>query len=165
MFYIVMGVSGSGKSTVGKMLSDRLNCLFYDADDFHSASNIVKMSQGIPLNDSDRFDWLIKLQKIVLDAIKKQKSGVMACSALKEEYRKIITGNQATKIIWIYLRGDYNTIYERIQKREDHFLKANLLRSQFDTLEEPKNALTIDIADEPKVILESIMKVLLNSDS
>jgi gluconokinase len=153
-----MGVSGSGKSTVGKILSDRLNCLFYDADDFHPSSNIIKMSRGIPLDDSDRKLWLLKLQNIVVDTVEKQKSGVMACSALKEQYRQIITGDRADKIIWIYLRGDYNTIYQRLQLRKNHFLKADLLRSQFAILEEPKNALTIDISVEPNVMIEAILK-------
>jgi gluconokinase len=158
MFYIVMGVSGSGKSTVGKLLSDRLNCLFYDADDFHPSSNIIKMSQDIPLDDSDRLNWLLKLQQIITNNLKAQKWGVMACSALKEQYRQIITGNQADKIIWIYLRGDYNTIYQRLQLRENHFLKANLLDSQFAILEEPKNALTIDITVNPNIMVEHILQ-------
>lgn len=158
MFYIVMGVSGSGKSTVGKLLSDRLNCLFYDADDFHPSSNILKMSRGIPLDNSDRKSWLLKLQKIVSDTIKGQKTGVMACSALKEQYRQIITGNQAEKVIWIYLRGDYDTIYQRLQLRKNHFLKADLLRSQFAILEEPKNALTINISADTKMIVDRIME-------
>jgi gluconokinase len=153
-----MGVSGSGKSTVGRLLSDRLNCLFYDADDFHPSSNIIKMSRGIPLNDSDRLSWLLKLQKIIADDLKEQKSGVMACSALKERYRQIITGNRADKIIWIYLRGNYNTIYQRLQLRENHFLKANLLDSQFAILEEPKNALTIDIIVNPNMMVEQILQ-------
>ena len=157
MFYIVMGVSGSGKSTVGKLLSDRLNCQFYDADDFHTPNNIAKMSLGKPLTDSDRLPWLLKLQDIVSYTIEQQKTAVMACSALKEQYRQIIAGKYPQKITWIYLRGDYNTIYERIQLRQNHFLKESLLRSQFNTLEEPKNALILDVLLEPKIMIKQII--------
>jgi gluconokinase len=157
MFYIVMGVSGSGKSTVGKLLSDRLNCQFYDADDFHTPDNITKMSLGKPLSDSDRLPWLLKLQDIVSYTIEQHKTAVMACSALKEEYRQIISGKHSQKITWIYLRGDYNTIYQRIQLRQNHFLKESLLRSQFNTLEEPKNALILDVLLEPKIMIKQII--------
>lgn len=157
MFYIVMGVSGSGKSTVGKLLSDRLNCQFYDADDFHTPNNIAKMSLGKPLTDSDRLPWLLKLQDIVSYTIEQQKTAVMACSALKEQYRQIIAGKYPQKITWIYLRGDYNTIYKRIQLRQNHFLKESLLRSQFNTLEEPKNALILDVLLEPKIMIKQII--------
>lgn len=157
MFYIVMGVSGSGKSTVGKLLSESLNCQFYDADDFHTSNNITKMSLGKPLTDSDRLPWLLKLQDIVSHTIEQQKTAVMACSALKEEYRQIISGKYSQKITWIYLRGDYKTIYERIQLRQNHFLKESLLRSQFNTLEEPKNALILDVLLEPKIIIKQIV--------
>ena len=157
MFYVVMGVSGSGKSTVGKLLSDRLNCQFYDADDFHTPDNITKMSLGKPLTDSDRLPWLLKLQDIVSYTIEQHKTAVMACSALKEEYRQIIAGKYPQKITWIYLRGDYNTIYQRIQLRQNHFLKESLLRSQFNTLEEPKNALILDVLLEPKIMIKQII--------
>lgn len=152
-----MGVSGSGKSTIGKLLSDRLSCLFYDADDFHPSSNILKMSQGIPLDDSDREIWLLQLHHIVNQTIKAQQSAVMACSALKEQYRQIITGTQTAKVMWIYLRGDYKTIYQRLQLRQNHFLKANLLDSQFAILEEPKNALIVDISEDPSITVDRIM--------
>ena len=160
MFYIVMGVSGTGKSTIGKLLSARLNCPFYDADHFHPLTNIEKMSRGLSLDDSDRLPWLLILQKIISETIDAQKSGVMACSALKSQYRQLIAGDYSAKITWIYLRGDYNTIYERIQKRQNHFLKENLLLSQFETLEEPTNALIIDVCLQPKDIIEQIINQL-----
>ena len=154
-----MGVSGSGKSTVGKLLSDRLNCPFYDADDFHPFSNIEKMSQGIPLEDSDRYPWLLQLEELIAESINKGKSGVLACSALKEKYRDIITGKNSQNITWVYLHGDYKTIYQRLQKRTDHFLNEDLLCSQFDTLEEPKNAVIIEVTTEPQEIVQQIIKL------
>lgn len=160
MFYVVIGVSGSGKSTVGKLLSDRLNCQFYDADDFHPSSNIRKMNQGQPLTDSDRLPWLLELQKLIADALNEPKTAVLACSALKENYRKIIAGNCSTKVTWIYLYGDYETIHSRLKERQDHFLDADLLCSQFETLEEPKNALIINVSEKPQEIVNQIMKQL-----
>ena len=160
MFYIVMGVSGSGKSTVGKLLSDRLYCQFYDADDFHPSSNIRKMNQGKPLTDSDRLPWLLELQKLITDTLDAEKTAVLACSALKENYRKIMAGNCSTKVIWIYLYGDYETIQNRLKERRNHFLDARLLCSQFETLEEPKNALVVEVSQNPQEIVERIMKQL-----
>ena len=155
-----MGVSGSGKSTVGKLLSDRINCPFYDADDFHPSSNIEKMSLGNPLNDSDRNPWLLTLQNIVDKTTKEEKSAVMACSALKKRYRNLITGENPQKVIWIYLRGDYHTISDRIKKRQNHFFSADLLRNQFNTLEEPKSALIVDVTLDPQIIVERIVDFL-----
>lgn len=160
MFYIVMGVSGSGKSTVGKLLSDRLNCQFYDADDFHPPSNINKMNQGKPLTDSDRLPWLLKLQKLITNTLDAKKTAILACSALKENYRKIMAGNCSTQVVWIYLYGDYETINNRLKERQNHFLDARLLCSQFETLEEPKNALIIDVSQNPQEIVERIIKQL-----
>lgn len=159
MFYIVMGVSGSGKSTVGKLLSDRLDCPFYDADDFHPFSNIEKMRQGIALEDSDRLPWLLQLGELVARSINEKKSGVLACSALKEKYREIIEGKNSQNITWIYLYGDYKTIHQRLKDRTNHFLNEELLCSQFDTLEEPKDALTIDVNLEPQKIVQQIIEL------
>ena len=158
IFYIVMGVSGSGKSTVGKMLSDRLNCNFYDADDFHSPSNIAKMDRGIALSDRDRWPWLQEVQKLIIDRLKAGKSGVLACSALKEKYRSILKNNDP-RVVFVYLQGDYDCIRSRIEQRQGHFMKADLLTSQFADLEEPTNALVIDVALSPEAIVE---RVLLN---
>ena len=160
MFYVVMGVSGSGKSTVGKLLSDRLGCQFYDADDFHPRSNVEKMSQGKPLTDSDRLPWLLKLQKLIAEVTKAEKPAILACSALKQNYRRIMAGNCSAEITWIYLRGDYNTLHNRLEKRRGHFLDSSLLYSQLETLEEPKNALIVDVGLKPQAIVEEIVKQL-----
>lgn len=156
MFYIIMGVSGSGKSTIAKLLSDRLDCKFYDADDFHPSTNIDKMNRGIALTDSDRQPWLAKLQQLISNTLKNNQQGILACSALKAEYRQILQNNQP-HVIFIYLRGDYDCIQSRIQQRQGHFMSAALLRSQFDILEEPKDAIIVDVSLEPKAIVEQIL--------
>ena len=159
MFWIVMGVSGTGKSTIGKLLSDRTGWGFYDADDFHPPSNIAKMNHGIPLTDSDRVPWLLKLQQLIVKISDKGQHGILACSALKSQYRQILQ-NDRSDVIFIYLRGNYDCIQSRIQQRTGHFMSSSLLRSQFDTLEEPQNALTIDVSDPPEAIVEEILHYL-----
>ena len=151
-----MGVSGSGKSTVGKILSDRLNCNFYDADDFHPPSNIAKMDRGIPLGDRDRLPWLQELQQLIANKLEGGESGVLACSALKEQYRSILK-NHDPRVIFVYLQGDYDCIRSRIEQRQGHFMKADLLTSQFADLEEPTNALVIDVSLPPETIAERVI--------
>jgi gluconokinase len=162
MFYIIMGVSGSGKSTVGKLLSDRTGWSFYDADNFHPAENIAKMSQNIPLTDSDRQPWLSQLQELIDRTIKSKDNAILACSALKSTYRDILQGNRQ-EIVWIYLRGSYQEIKTRIEQRQGHFLSANLLQNQFDTLEEPNNAIIFDIYLPPEVIVDRIIEKAINN--
>ncbi len=152
-----MGVAGSGKSTVGRLLSDRTGIPFYDADDFHPQTNIDKMSRGIPLNDSDRRAWLLKLQDFIAETLEEEKQGILACSALKSSYRQILQGDRSKEIFWVYLRGDYESIKQRIRQRHDHFMKEDMLRSQFEALEEPEAALTISISYSPEVIVEQII--------
>lgn len=156
MFYIIMGVSGTGKSTIGKLLHDRTGWDFHDADDFHSQANIDKMNRGIALNDHDRFPWLEELQKLISHTISHNQSGILACSALKSQYRQILRGNHS-EVVFIYLRGGYDCIQSRIQQR-GHFMKSNLLLSQFDTLEEPHDALEIDVSLSPEQIVEKILR-------
>lgn len=145
MFYIIMGVSGSGKSSVGKLLSQHSGWQFYDADDFHSPEAIAKMSRGIPLADSDRQLWLKRLNNLVETTLNAQENAILACSALKSEYRQIIEGDRFL-VTWIYLQGDYDCLLSRLQQRQGHYFPANLLRSQFDILEEPQTAITIDVS-------------------
>ncbi|MEQ9149508.1 MAG: gluconokinase [Cytophagales bacterium] len=140
MIIIVMGVSGSGKSTIGKALADELKFPFFDADDFHPQSNKDKMASGIPLTDEDRYPWL----ELIVDALSKENNGVLACSALKDTYREIL--NKASDDVrWVYLNGDYETIKQRMEQRSGHFMKAEMLRSQFDALEMPSNAINVGI--------------------
>ncbi len=155
-FFIVMGVSGCGKSSVGKALARSLEWDFYDADDFHPPANVAKMANGIPLDDSDRAPWLASLHELISSSLKADKPGVLACSALKERYRQqLMDGNDGVQIV--YLKGSYDLIWSRMETRANHYMKPHMLKSQFDALEEPVNALTIDIS---KPIDEILSKVL-----
>ncbi|MEL6493770.1 MAG: gluconokinase [Cyanobacteria bacterium J06623_7] len=156
MFYVIMGVSGTGKSTVGRLLSDRTGWSFYDADDFHPQTNVDKMQRGIALTDEDRLPWLEKLHQLIASYLEQQRHGIMACSALKSQYRQIL-GEEQREIIFIYLRGDYDCIQNRLQERQGHFMGAELLQSQFDTLEEPQDAIAIDVALPPEQIVAEIL--------
>jgi len=151
-----MGVSGSGKSTVGEALAQALAISFYDADDFHPPANIEKMQGGNPLNDQDRQPWLEILANKM--AIWEESGGaVLACSALKESYRNTLSKVPAEKIKWIYLKGSFELIAERMQQRKGHFFSAKLLQTQFDTLEEPKGAFVVDIKMSTEKIIDLII--------
>jgi gluconokinase len=134
--YVVMGVSGCGKSTVGRALAQRLNCPFYDGDDFHPAENVAKMSQSIPLNDEDRWPWLDRLADLIAGHLLRGETAVLACSALKEKYRQRLKRGQE-RVIFVYLKGSFDLIWQRMQQREGHYMKAEMLQSQFEVLEEP----------------------------
>ncbi|MEZ4687017.1 MAG: NADP-dependent phosphogluconate dehydrogenase [Bacteroidia bacterium] len=150
----IIGVSGSGKTTVGRMLATALSVPFIDADDHHPATNVEKMSRGIPLNDADREPWLDALHRIAQEHIG---SGcVIACSALKEDYRKRLAHSIGEHVQWVYLKGSYDQIFERMQKRKGHFMESAMLKSQFDALEEPKHAIRVDIIDSPERIVQHI---------
>ena len=155
-FFIVMGVSGSGKTSVGKTLAGHLGWDFYDADEFHPPENVAKMANGIPLNDSDRVPWLASLHKLISYGLAQNQPGILACSALKEWYRQqLLEGNEGVQII--YLKGNYDLIWSRMTKRTDHYMKPHMLQSQFETLEEPTNALTIDISMPVDDIVKEII--------
>ncbi|MDX2249525.1 MAG: gluconokinase [Bacteroidia bacterium] len=154
--YYIMGVAGSGKSTIGKMLADKLNIPFFDADDFHPPSNIEKMKSGQPLNDDDRRPWL----QNIADTARNQLSvsgAVIACSALKENYRRLLCEGIESHTEWVFLNGSKEIIEERMSLRKDHFMPPALLTSQFQTLETPANAITIDISLSPEEIIAQIV--------
>lgn len=158
---VVMGVSGCGKTTVGQALAEALNCKFYDGDDFHPPENIAKMSRGIPLNDRDRRPWLERLRDLIAEHIKRDESIVIACSALKKRYRTLLReGNTGLK--FLYLEGRFDLIWERIQSREEHYMKASMLQSQFDALETPlaDEAITINVKDSLPEIIERTLPLI-----
>jgi carbohydrate kinase (thermoresistant glucokinase family) len=159
MVLVLMGVSGCGKTTIGKMLADKLSCTFYDGDDYHPESNIKKMAGGQPLNDSDRLPWLKKLNNILSECNESGRDAVLACSALKKTYRDLIS-KDIDGLQFVFLKGDFNLINERMQKRKDHYMKADMLRSQFEILEEPDNVVVMDINDLPSNIVTSILRVI-----
>ena len=153
-----MGVAGCGKSTIGTMLAHELDWDFYDADDLHSESNRLKMAKNIPLTDEDRAGWLDSLQSLIAQNIQNEKPIVLACSALKKSYRDILIIND--QVEFIYLRGTYEQIEIRLLQRSGHFMSAKMLASQFDILEEPQDALTIEITHTPQEIISAIRKGL-----
>ncbi|PKD17102.1 6-phosphogluconate dehydrogenase [Salegentibacter salinarum] len=157
--YIVMGVSGSGKTTIGKLLATELNLPFYDADDFHPPENVEKMKNGIPLQDDDRNGWLA----VLAANIQKGEQGggaVLACSALKEKYRKQLTSIPEENLKWIFLSADFEVILERLKSRKGHYFKPEMLTSQFETLEEPNYAIRINVNTSEENILKEIMAKL-----
>jgi len=159
-FFIVMGVSGCGKTSVGEALAKKLGWDFYDADDFHPSENVAKMASGIPLNDADRAPWLATLHDLISSSLTQNHSGVLACSALKERYRQqLLDGNEGVQIV--YLKGSYDLIWSRMEKRKNHYMKPHMLQSQFDALEEPTDALTVDIS----VSVDEIVQEILSSMS
>ncbi|MEW7291989.1 NADP-dependent phosphogluconate dehydrogenase [Aquimarina sp. 2304DJ70-9] len=157
--YIVFGVSGSGKTTIGKVLAKTLDIPFYDADDFHSATNIKKMSDGIPLNDEDRNPWLQKLANKIKDW-HHEKGAVLACSALKQKYREMLKSIHNESIKWIFLDGNYDLISSRLKARRKHFFKKELLTSQFETLEKPSTGISINIDQGTEEIIVEILHKL-----
>ena len=152
-----MGVSGSGKTSVGKSLAERLGWDFYDADNFHPQANVKKMANGIPLDDSDRVRWLAALHDLISSSLIQSRPGVLSCSALKERYRqRLLEGNAGVQLI--YLKGSYELIWSRMIVRKDHYMKPHMLQSQFDALEEPSDALTVDISLTVEEILQVVIK-------
>lgn len=159
MIIVVMGVSSCGKSTIGKLLADRFSLSFIEGDDFHPAENVLKMSKGIPLNDADRQPWLEILSK-QLKMYEQQKGVVLACSALKERYRKTLQQGLNEKITWIYLEGTEEVLRKRMKQRQHHFMPESLLHSQLSTLEKPSDAYTFSIEKKPDIIVEEIVDIL-----
>jgi gluconokinase len=159
---VVMGVSGSGKSTIAAMLAHRLHWLYEDGDWFHPKKNIEKMHHGEPLNDEDRWPWLHAIADWIDATRRSGNHGIVACSALKRAYRDILIGSR-TDVRLVYLKGDPDLIARRVAARADHFMPPQLLDSQFRVLEEPaadERPITVEIAPHPREIVETIVKKL-----
>lgn len=162
MIIIIFGVSGAGKTTIGKLLGRELGWRFVEADEFHPAANIEKMRAGHPLNDKDRWPWLERLRQQIERSLAAGENAVLACSALKRAYRARLRVSEAVK--FVFLRGDYALVEKQLRSRKGHFMNANLLQTQFDDLEEPQpheNVLTIELGPTPEEIVEMI-KAKLN---
>ena len=150
MIIILMGVSGSGKTTIGARLAQALGWPFYDGDQFHPPANVAKMQQGMPLTDEDRWPWLHALQAHIGTCIYQGVSAVLACSALKQAYRERLSQGARQDLVFVYLKGDATTIEPRLALRSGHYMPASLLASQFAALEEPTGAIVVDIRQTPK---------------
>jgi gluconokinase len=154
MIVLVMGTTGSGKTTIGQMLARRLGWRFLDADDFHSAANKEKMHRGIPLTDADRAPWLAAIHTELMRQNEQRSSVVLACSALKQEYREALHAQLEVQIV--YLKGSEAVLREHIESRHVHFAGESLLSSQLATLEEPKDALVVDVSHPPEEIVDEV---------
>src|SRR4030095_11177739 len=155
---VLMGVTGSGKSTIGRLLSQELGWKYYDADDFHPSANVEKMRSGIPLNDDDRKPWLETLRDLISQCLERGENAVLACSALKERYREFLVLNERVRLI--YLKGNRELIKERLAARRGHYMTPALLDSQLETLEEPKDGYKLDISLSPDEIVKTIRSYL-----
>jgi gluconokinase len=156
---ILMGVAGSGKTAVGKQLAQKLDWIFLDADDFHPPANIEKMKHGIPLNDEDRAPWLQRLHDELQQQMADGHSVILACSALKESYRKVLR-DEVSPPTFVYLDVDPETIRDRLQHRTAHFFPKQLMESQFAALEKPKDAIIIDARKEFDAVVDHVIDAL-----
>lgn len=154
MIIIIIGVTGSGKTTVGKLLARTLGWKFYEGDDFHLPANVEKMSRGVPLDDKDRMPWLFAIRDLISALIRLGENAVVACSALRAEYRKILrVGNE---VVFVYLEADISLVQQRVKQRRGHFMNPALVHSQFDILDKPKKSLHLNAALSPVEIIQQI---------
>jgi gluconokinase len=154
MVVIAMGVTGAGKTTIGRLLAEQLGWQFADADDFHPAANVEKMRHGIPLTDDDRRPWLERLRSEIERWIAANRNIVLACSALKRSYRDELAAGPQVK--FVYLKGSARLIAERLRARHGHFAGEAILAGQFADLEEPEDAIAVDISPSPQEIVREI---------
>ena len=154
MILIVMGVTGAGKTTIGQLLAAQLQWEFADADDFHPAANVEKMSRGNPLSDADRQPWLDHLRDAITRWIAANRNVVLACSALKRSYRQKL--DVGPEVRFVYLKGSREEIAGRLRARHGHFAGESILAGQFTDLEEPQHAVTVAVSGSPQQIVDDI---------
>lgn len=160
MIVIVMGVTGVGKTTVGQLVAQQAGWDYYDADDFHTPANVEKMRGGTPLTDDDRWPWLDRLNEVLRDSESKNTSAVLACSALKESYRERLERG-LRDVRWVFLKGPVELIASRLHARKGHYMNPALLQSQFDALEPPRDALMIEVDEEPDRLAQRVKSGLM----
>lgn len=159
--YVIMGVAGSGKTTIGVLLAHALDIPFVEGDDLHPRANIERMAQGIPLTDADRRPWLLAIAQRLREAERSGNGLVVACSALKRSYRDLLRSQGAAETRFVYLRGSQPTVAERLARRRGHFMPVSLLESQFAALEEPgadEHAAVYDISESPEAIVADLVQ-------
>ena len=154
-----MGVSGSGKTVIGQLLAERLGRPFFDGDDYHPQANVEKMAAGSPLDDADRKPWLERLRDLIHRRLERGESSVLACSALRRSYRAILEAED-DRVRFVHLEGDFDLIFGRMNAREGHYMKAGMLRSQFETFEPPQDALVVSIDATPEAIVDTLVRAL-----
>jgi gluconokinase len=159
MVVIVMGVSGSGKTTIGRLLAETLGWSFHEGDDLHPPANVQKMATGLPLTDADRLPWLMELRRLIERYAADGENAVIACSALKASYRKILAGG-LDGVRFVHLTGSRDLIRERLAQRQGHFMKAKMLDSQLAALEPPSHAVEVDVTGSPEEIVAEIRRRL-----
>ena len=160
MVVVLMGVSGSGKSTIGKILADDLGWAFVEADDYHPAANIEKMRRGVPLDDADRRPWLAAVRERIADACRRGRDVVVACSALKHRYQDYLEQDDPPCVRYVYLEGSPDQVRKRLADRRGHFMNPALLGSQFEALEPPADAVRVDVTPPPEEIAAEIRRKL-----
>ena len=160
MVIVLMGVSGSGKTTIGKILAEKLGWTFLEGDDFHPPANVAKMRAGTPLTDADRAPWLAALRERVDAACARGENIVLACSALKHAYRDYLEKHEPECVHYVYLHGSEELIRQRLAARKGHFMNPGLLHSQFETLEPPTDALRVDVSGTPEECADEIRRKL-----
>jgi gluconokinase len=153
---VLMGVSGSGKTTIGELLARRLGWVYLDADDYHPASNVEKMRSGTPLTDEDRWPWLDRMNGLLRESTARGENVVLGCSALRQVYRdRLATG--LADLRWVHLKGSFELIQARLLARKHRYMPASLLQSQFATLEDPPDALPVDIGGTPDEVADAVL--------
>jgi gluconokinase len=155
---VLMGVAGSGKSTVGSLLAAQLGWIFADGDQYHASASIEKMVTGIPLTDADRLPWLKRLRSLIVEWLGAEKNAVLACSALKQSYRELLQGDD--DVHFVYLKASREMLSQRLRGRQDHYMKESMLDSQLTALEEPRDATVVNTDSTPENVVQRILTSL-----